>query len=160
MRDSEPPDTFGRAMKILRTTAPIILSPAKRLPATVAFYEQLLGERVRGRFRNPSGTLEIVLIGPIMLIGGSEEALESRREMKATFIVDSLADCRAWLEMCGAAVVEEPMPGPIGSDGPLGTFMFVRHPNGELVEYLEVRSEAESHASQVVRRPAFEAGGR
>jgi hypothetical protein len=81
-------------MKILRVTAPVLTVAIERLAATVAFYERALGEPVRARFRNPAGTLDLVLIGAMLLIGGSPAALAARSELKATYIVDSLDE---WL---------------------------------------------------------------
>jgi hypothetical protein len=72
-------------MRILRTTAPVILVTTEQLEESIAFYERLLGEQSRARFKNPAGTLDLVLVGSLLLIGGSEAALEARKAMKATF---------------------------------------------------------------------------
>lgn len=124
-------------MKILRVTAPVLTVATEALAATVAFYERTLGETARARLRNPSGSLDLVLIGPMLIIGGTPAALAARRELKATFIVDSLHEWRAELARQGAVIVEGPMPGPMSDRGPVGSFMFVRHPDGQLFEYFQ-----------------------
>ncbi len=124
-------------MKILRVTAPVLTVATERLAATVAFYEGALGETVRARLRNPAGSLDLVLIGSMLLIGGSPAVLAARSELKATFIVDSLDEWLAEVTRHGAVIVEGPTPGPISDAGPIGTFMFVRHPDGHLFEYFQ-----------------------
>jgi catechol 2,3-dioxygenase-like lactoylglutathione lyase family enzyme len=124
-------------MKILRITAPVLTVTTEALAATVAFYERTLGETVRARFRNPAGSLELVLIGSMLVIGGAPAALAARSELKATFIVDSLDEWRAEVTRQGAAIVEGPTAGPMSDSGPVGSFMFVRHPDGQLFEYFQ-----------------------
>jgi catechol 2,3-dioxygenase-like lactoylglutathione lyase family enzyme len=128
-------------MKILRVTAPVLTVAIERLAATVAFYERALGEPVRARFRNPAGTLDLVLIGAMLLIGGSPAALVARSELKATFIVDSLDEWLSEVTRHGAIIIEGPTPGPISDAGPVGSFMFVRHPDGHLFEYFQPKGD-------------------
>lgn len=124
-------------MKILRVTAPVLTVTTEYLAAAVAFYERSLGETVRARLRNPAGSLDLVLIGSMLLVGGSAAALAARRELKATFIVDLLEEWLAELTRKGAVIVERPTPGPMSDAGPVGSFMFVRHPDGHLFEYFQ-----------------------
>ncbi len=124
-------------MKILRVTAPVITVATERLAATVAFYERILGETARARFRNPSGTLDLVLVGAMLVIGGSPAALATRIELKATFIVDSLDQWHAEVTRHGGVVIEGPAPGPMSDAGPVGSFMFVQHPDGHVFEYFQ-----------------------
>jgi catechol 2,3-dioxygenase-like lactoylglutathione lyase family enzyme len=128
-------------MKILRVTAPVVTVANERLAATIAFYERALGEQVRARFRNPAGTLDLVLIGTMLLIGGSPAALAARSELRATFIVDSLDEWLVELTRQGAVIIEGPTPGPISDAGPVGSFMLVRHPDGHLFEYLQPKND-------------------
>lgn len=100
-------------------------------------YERSLGETVRARFRNPAGSLDLVMIGSMLLIGGSAAALTARRALEATFIVNSLDEWQAELTRRGAAILEGPTPGPMSDHGPVGSFMFVRHPDGHLFEYFQ-----------------------
>jgi catechol 2,3-dioxygenase-like lactoylglutathione lyase family enzyme len=124
-------------MKIVRVTAPVLTVTTEQLAATVAFYEQALGEAVRARLRNPAGTLDLILIGSMLIIGGSPAAIATRSELKATFIVDSLDEWRVEVTRRGAVIIEGPTPGPISGAGPVGSFMFVRHPDGHLFEYFQ-----------------------
>jgi hypothetical protein len=48
-------------------------------------------KKTRVRFKNPASALELVLVGSMLVIGGCSEAIATRKELKATFIVDSLA---------------------------------------------------------------------
>ncbi len=127
-------------MKILRVTAPVVTVEADDAPSTVMFYETLLGEAVRARFRNPKGDLDLVLIGSMLVIAGTPAALQPRRDLKATFVVDFLDEWRIEMDRIGAAVVEEPAAGPFSTEGPVGRFMFVRHPDGHLFEYFQPNS--------------------
>jgi catechol 2,3-dioxygenase-like lactoylglutathione lyase family enzyme len=124
-------------MKILRTTSPIVTVVTEHLEATVEFYEGLLGEKTRVRFKNPTGTLDLVLIGTMLVIGGSSDAIAARKELKATFIVDSLSEWHAEVLRIGGTIVEQPAPGPMSAVGPVGKFMFVQHPDGSLFEYFQ-----------------------
>jgi hypothetical protein len=125
------------AMKILRTTSPVVTVVSAHWEETVAFYERLTGEACRARLKNAAGTLDLALVGTTLVIGGDEAALASRRQMKATYIIDSLNEWREALVTQGVAIVEEPARGPMRDGNPLGTFMFVRHADGGLFEYFE-----------------------
>jgi catechol 2,3-dioxygenase-like lactoylglutathione lyase family enzyme len=128
-------------MKILRVTAPVLTVATEQLAATIAFYERVLGEAARARLRNPAGTLDLVLIGAMLIIAGSPAALATRSELKATFIVDSLDEWRAEVTRQGAEIIEGPTPGPISDAGPVGSFMFVRHQDGHLFEYFQPKGD-------------------
>jgi catechol 2,3-dioxygenase-like lactoylglutathione lyase family enzyme len=128
-------------MKILRVTAPVLTVATEHLAATIAFYERALGEAARAHFRNPAGTLDLVLIGAMLIIAGSPAVLATRSELKATFIVDSLDEWIAEVTRQGAVIIEGPTPGPISDAGPVGSFMFVRHPDGHLFEYFQPKRD-------------------
>jgi catechol 2,3-dioxygenase-like lactoylglutathione lyase family enzyme len=128
-------------MKILRVTAPVLTVTTGDLAATVAFYEQALGEAARARLRNPAGTLDLVLIGSMLIIGGAPAAIATRSELKATFIVDSLSEWLAEVTRRGAVIIEGPTPGPMSNAGPVGSFMFIRHPDGHLFEYFQPKGD-------------------
>jgi predicted enzyme related to lactoylglutathione lyase len=124
-------------MKIVRTTAPVLTVETERLEGTIHFYERLLGETVRARLKNPTGKLDLVLIGSMLLIGGAPEDLRSRHNLKATYVVDSLDAWRDEICRLGGDIVEGPAPGPTVSGKPIGRFMFARHPDGNLFEYFQ-----------------------
>jgi hypothetical protein len=73
----------------------------------------------------------------MLIIAGSPHAPAARRELAATFVVDSLDEWRGGMDRIGATVVEEPTPGPYDDSCPVGRFMFVRHPDGRLFEYFQ-----------------------
>ena len=124
-------------MKIMRVTAPVVTVAKERFEETIGFYERLLDQKVQLRLKNSTGKFDLALLGPMLLIGGAGEDLVARRDLKATFIVDSLEEWRAEMGRIGAVVLEEPAPGPMSPDGPVGRFMFVRHPDGNLFEYFQ-----------------------
>jgi catechol 2,3-dioxygenase-like lactoylglutathione lyase family enzyme len=128
-------------MKILRVTAPVLTVMTEDLAAIVAFYEQALGEAARARLRNPTGTLDLVLIGSMLIIAGSPAAIATRNGLKATFIVDSLSEWLAEVTRRGSVIIEGPTPGPMSNAGPVGSFMFIRHPDGHLFEYFQPKGD-------------------
>jgi catechol 2,3-dioxygenase-like lactoylglutathione lyase family enzyme len=109
-----------------------------RLAEAVDFYTDLLGVPVRARLRNPAGTLDLVLIGSMLLIGGATEALATRGDLEATYVVDDLNAWHRELRARGCAIIEEPARGPMSDEKAVGTFMFVRHPDGRLFEYVQM----------------------
>jgi hypothetical protein len=128
-------------MKVTRVTSPVLTVDGKEFEASVVFYEKLLGEPVRARLRNPAGTLDLVLIGQMLLIGGDAQALASRERLKGTLIVDSLDDWRDEVIRTGALILEEPSPGPMTLKGqPIGKFMVVQHVDGHVFEYFQPTS--------------------
>lgn len=128
-------------MKVIRITSPVVTVDSAELETSVSFYEKLTGEAVRARLRNPSGTLDLVLIGQMLVIGGSVDARANRERLKSTLMVDSLDDWRSELTSTGAVILEEPAPGPMSLDGqPIGTFMVARHPDGHVFEYFQPAS--------------------
>ncbi len=67
----------------------------------------------------------------MLLVAGSDDALRPFRATRATFVVDSLAECRERVVARGATVLEEPKRVPTGWN------MRVRHPEGTVVEYVQ-----------------------
>jgi len=103
-------------------------------------------------FTDPSYTGQIVTMTAPMIgnYGINEEDLESSKPQVEGIVVRELSqgfsNWRAsgaldeWLAEVtrhGAVIVEGPTPGPISDAGPIGTFMFVRHPDGHLFEYFQ-----------------------
>jgi predicted enzyme related to lactoylglutathione lyase len=117
-------------MKVLRVLTRIYLSPAD-LNETVEFYEKLFGIKCDLRLKYAEVGLELVGIGPVLLIAGSEERLRTFKQTQATFLVDSIDEFRNWLLGAGAAILEEPKKVPTGRN------MRVRHPDGTIIEYVE-----------------------
>jgi predicted enzyme related to lactoylglutathione lyase len=108
---------------------------AEQLEESVALYEALLGEKSLARFKYPEAGLELAQVGSLLLIAGSETALEPFRATTATFLVDSLEEYRQTLLAEGATILREPQQVPTGRN------MLVHHPDGTRVEYVEHTAE-------------------
>lgn len=121
-------------MNILNVLVRIYLR-TEQLEETIAFYEALLGEKSHVRFKYPEAGLELAQVGSLLLIAGSETALEPFRATTATFLVDSLEEYRQALLTGGATILREPQQVPTGHN------MLVRHPDGTRVEYVEHTAE-------------------
>jgi len=115
-------------MKVLQTLSRLYVND---LNSALELYEELLGIPAAMRFQIPQIGLELVKIGDILLIAGSEEALKPFRSTQATFLVDSLDEFRAFLDEKGAEVIRGPDKVPTGRN------MTVRHPDGSVIEYVE-----------------------
>lgn len=103
-----------------------------RLAETIKFYEGLFDEPVRLRFTHAKAGLELALAGQVLIIAGPAERLAPFRATAATFVVDSVDDYRAVLEKAGADILEPPAATPTGRN------MRARHPDGVLIEYVEL----------------------
>lgn len=117
-------------MKIVAVLPRIYLS-MEQLEASVTFYEQLFGERSHVRFTYPEAGLELAQVGSLLLIAGSEAALDPFKATKATFLVDSLSEWKEALLKSGATILKEPKQVPTGMN------MLAKHPDGTLVEYVQ-----------------------
>ena len=101
------------------------------MDATVAFYEQLLGEKCEIRFPIPALGIEIAAVGAMHLVAGAEEKLAPFRAVRAAFFVDSVVEFKEELERLGAIILQQPQSGPFGM------FMIAKHPDGVTVEYAD-----------------------
>ncbi|WP_164669692.1 VOC family protein [Virgibacillus doumboii] len=117
-------------MNILKVYTPIFIQN-DQLEESIAFYEELLGERSGLRFLFRAGGLEIATVGSILLVAGSEDAIAPVKEMKLALLVDSLHEWKEELIKKGVTILSEPQEVPTGYN------MFVRHTDGSLVEYIE-----------------------
>jgi hypothetical protein len=88
------------------------------------------------RFEIPQIGLQLSQIGSILLIAGSEEALEPLRSTQATFLVNSLDEFRAYLEEKDAEIIRGPNKVPTGRN------MTVRHSDRSVIEYMEHSKDA------------------
>ena len=122
-------------MKIVGVSVPVFTTDLER---AIARYEALMGERVTRRFDVPEHRLTIALLGSVTLIAGDEPALAPLRELRASFLVDSLADFEAQLRSDGATIVQPPAPTPVGRN------MIARDVEGALLEFVELTSPQRS----------------
>ena len=78
--------------------------------------------------------LELEQVGDILLLCGSEEALQPFRDTKATFLVDSITEYREFLLNNGATIIRDLKEVPSGRN------MTLKHLDGTIVEYVELRN--------------------
>lgn len=117
-------------MKVLEVLIRIYLNPAD-MDKTIGFYENVFGEKCQLRFKYSDAGLEVAMVGSVLLIAGSDEALKPFRNTHATFLVDSLNDFKDKLVQYGAVILEEPKKVPTGAN------MRAKHPDGTIIEYVE-----------------------
>ncbi len=115
-------------MKVLKVVIRIYLNPVE-LDKTIDFYENIFGEKCLLRFKHAE--LELAMVGYVLLIAGSDEALRPFRNTQATFLVDSLNDLKDKLVRHGAVIMEGTKKVPTGAN------MRVKHPDGTVIEYVE-----------------------
>lgn len=130
MKQKERTKLSGGKMKILQVITRLYLS-REQLEASIAFYESLFGERSRLRESYPEAGIEAVQVGSLLLLAGSEQALEPFRATQANFLVDSLVEWKGFLEKSGATFLEEPKQAPTGME------MRVKHPDGTQIKYIQ-----------------------
>lgn len=117
-----------------------ILVAPEELDAAISLYEQLLEQRCDLRFDYPETGLRLASVANVLLIAGSEQALNSFRATTMTLLVSSLD---AYLERFAALGIEV-ISAPKGV--PTGRNMLARHPDGSLVEYVEHRPQPDERA--------------
>lgn len=97
----------------------------------VEFYESLLSDKCSLRFKYPQVDLELAQVGNILLICGSDEALQPFKDTKATFSVDSIIEYKNFLLNNGATIIRDIKQVPTGLN------LTVKHKDGTIVEYVE-----------------------
>ncbi|MGE0088552.1 MAG: VOC family protein [Bacteroidales bacterium] len=99
--------------------------------SAISFYERLTGEKCANRFEYKKVELEIAQISNLLIIAGTNKALEPFKKTSATFLVDSVSEYRHFLIDNGAAVIRDIQEVPTGLN------MTVMHSDGVIVEYVE-----------------------
>jgi hypothetical protein len=115
-------------MKVKQTLNRIYVN---EMDQTVAFYENLLYESCSMRFEHKQFHLELAQVGSILIICGTNEVLESFKNTRATFIVDSIIEFKDFLLENGATIMIDVKETPTGLN------MIVKHFDGMTVEYVE-----------------------
>ena len=111
---------------ILKTYARVFTND---LAISLPLFQQLVGREPDMRF--VFGEWEIVAIGDLLLVAGTDEALAPIRNSYGPLIVDNLEATRQQLEQAGAVITQ-----PI-STSPTGTMLYARHPDGTSMEYVQ-----------------------
>src|SRR3981081_3957881 len=119
-------------MKVLRTSVPIFTHD---LEAAIERYEALTREPVRERFEVPEQGIEIWIVGRVTISAGPQLYIGALRNLRATFIVDSLAEYSAHLRSTGATTLQGPNPTPAG------TKLICRDIEGVVFEFVEPHSK-------------------
>jgi len=99
------------------------------LDETLPLLEELVGRPTDLRF--PFEDVELAAVGDFLVIAGTPEALEPHRAATGPVVVDDLAALEATVVAAGAEVV-----APVATSE-TGSFLYVRHPDGSLVEYVQ-----------------------
>jgi predicted enzyme related to lactoylglutathione lyase len=117
-------------MKFLGITVPVF---TRNIEAAIERYGALTGETVQQRFQIVDHGITIAKMGSFTIISGEESAIAPLRNVRATFIVDSVADYEAHLRAIGATIVQAPRPTPAGKN------MVARDAEGTVFEFVEPR---------------------
>ena len=121
-------------MKIIETLTRIFLRPSD-LDKSIHFYENLFGQKCDNRFKYLEKGLELASVASCLLISGSADQSKPFREMRVTYLVDSINSFKEFLLGQGATILEEPKLIPTGIN------MRVKHPDGLVVEYVELETD-------------------
>lgn len=115
-------------MKILQILNRFYVNDAD---TAIAFYENLFDKKCSHRFIYKEINLELAIIGTVLIIAGSDEALHPFRTTQATFLVDSIRSYRDFLLKNGATIIRDLQKVPTGTN------MTFRHFDGTVIEYVE-----------------------
>jgi predicted enzyme related to lactoylglutathione lyase len=119
-------------MKVLSTSVPIF---TRDIEAAIERYEALTRETVRERFEVHEQGIEIAILGSLTIIAGPEKHIGALKNLRATFIVDSLNEYAAHLRSTGATMLQGPSPTPAGTN------LIVRDVEGVVFEFVEPHSK-------------------
>src|SRR5580704_9029633 len=97
------------SMKMFGTSVPIL---TRDIDAAIERYEALTREAVSQRFGLPERGIRIAILGSLTIIAQPDGEFGALRDVRATFIVDSLADYEAHLRSTGAKTLQGPSRTP------------------------------------------------
>lgn len=117
-------------VKVLSILSRLYVDPDE-IESSITFYEELMGEECSLRFTYELAGITLATVGKVLLIAGPEKRLEKFRRVQATLMVDSLDAFRTMLAKRGCEILDDAKPLPMGNN------MLVRHPDGNVVEYIE-----------------------
>ena len=115
---------------ILKTYARIFTNDAEK---SLNAFEQMFGGEPHMRIR--FGDWDLIGIGDVMFVGGTDEALAPIRKSHGPFIVDDLDETQRRLKETGAKITKAISPAPTGR------YLYATHPDGTSVEYTELKPE-------------------
>jgi predicted enzyme related to lactoylglutathione lyase len=120
-------------MKLLGMAVPVF---TRDIESAIERYGALTGATVQERFVLAERGIAIAKMGSLTIIAGEESAIAPLKNVRATFIVDSLADYEAHLRATGATILQPPSPTPAGRN------MVARDAEGAVFEFVEPGAEA------------------
>lgn len=97
----------------------------------IDFYERLTNEKCANRFEYKPAGLEIARINNLLIIAGSDEALQPFKDITATVLVDSITEYKDFLIKNGATILQDIQQVPTGFN------MTIKHKDGVIIEYVE-----------------------
>lgn len=104
-----------------------------KMNEAVEFYEKVLNDKCSSRFKYTEMNLELAQVGNILLLCGSDKALQPFKDTRATFLVDSIIEYKDYLLNNGATIIRDLKEVPTGRN------MTIKHLDGTIVEYVELR---------------------
>jgi hypothetical protein len=115
---------------ILKTYARVFTNDADK---TLELFKKL--HRTEPHLRLNFNDWELIAIGDTFIVGGTDESLIPIRDIHGPYIVDNLDETRRTLSEGGAEITQEIKPAPTGR------FLYAKHSDGLLVEYVELNSD-------------------
>jgi predicted enzyme related to lactoylglutathione lyase len=115
---------------ILKTYARVFTND---LAVSLPVFRQLIGREPDMHFT--FGEWEIVAIGDLLLVAGTDEALAPIRNSYGPLVVDNLEATQQQLVQAGAVITQAI------SASPTGTMLYARHPDGTHMEYVQWKPE-------------------
>lgn len=115
-------------MQIIKILTPIYVNTLEK---ALSFYENLLQTKAGTRFHYAEKKLDVAVVGQLLLIGGTDEALAVVRDIALSFLVDDIRAYKSWLLDNGAVIRQDITKVPTGYN------MLVQQPDGTITEYVE-----------------------
>lgn len=101
------------------------------LEKALPFYEELLQTKAGTRFHYAEKKLDVAVVGQLLLISGTDEALAVVRNISLSFLVDDVHAYKTWLLDNGAVIRQDITKVPTGYN------MLVQQLDGTVIEYVE-----------------------
>ncbi|WP_431085837.1 VOC family protein [Paenibacillus sp. 8b26] len=107
---------------------------ASNLESAVAHYEKITGKPSDRQWAIPDAELQLATVYPYVIVSGTEQALGLAKNLRSVVYVDSMTELKAILAAEGTPIVRD-------QHGPVGPSIFVEHPDGTFIEYVEPQGQ-------------------
>lgn len=114
-------------MKIIDHFIPVFTN---QLDTTIAYYESIANRAKDRSWDIPEAGLSLATVYPYVIVSGSPEALEPAKSLRAVVYVDSIEELKNELQQQNTLIIRD-------QHGPIGPSIFVQHPDGSFIEYVE-----------------------